>query len=174
MHKTIVSSLENSQEIIKFLDQDYSKCLSYNKFLLVWMSFNSFYYNHYPQTKEKNGKEVSIKEKEKVIMFVKDNSSLFDELINKEEFKNVLIDFGKTGCGKIRKTVIVEGYERKEVFFWGRNNKCIDFFKVLYQIRCNLIHGGKNLNADENKKLVSWAYKYLNIFWRKFIDENIQ
>lgn len=172
MRKTIKGSLEKSAEIIQFLDYDYSIYPDYNKFLLVWMSFNSFYYDYYPKTYEKNGKEIKTREIDKVIKFSEENSSLFDKLIDKKEFKNVIAEFSVTGLDRKRQSVVVEGSDKKEVYFGGKNNKCINFLKVLYQIRCNLIHGGKDLKSKENKKLVSWAYKYMDIFWREFLREN--
>lgn len=172
MRKTINGSLEKSAEIIKFLDYDYSIYPDYNKFLLVWMSFNSFYYDYYPKTHEKNGKQIKTSEIDKVVRFSKESSSLFNRLVGKEEFKNVIAEFSATGRNRIRQSVVVEGDDTKEVYFGGQNNKCINFLKVLYQIRCNLIHGGKDLKSEENRKLVSWAYKYMGIFWREFLREN--
>lgn len=57
-------------------------------------------------------------------------------------------------------------------YFNNEHKTCEDFFKVVYQIRCNLFHGNKEVENERNLDLVRWAYKYLNIYWKKFLDNN--
>ncbi|MBP3687264.1 MAG: hypothetical protein J6J35_02740 [Alphaproteobacteria bacterium] len=51
----------------------------------------------------------------------------------------------------------------KDVMYDTHHNSLEDFLKVVYQIRCNFLHGGKmRENAENDEKLVGWAYDCLN------------
>ena len=60
----------------------------------------------------------------------------------------------------------------RTVEFNPDKSSCEDFLIVLYQIRCNFFHGGKLPFYNEDEKLVQWAFKCFNIFWKRFLKQN--
>jgi len=159
--------LYNSKTWIEYLENHFDECNDYFKFAMVWMSFNSYYASRYNRTKG---------ELNQIIKFAKDNKSLYSSL-NDNGFSNILMEFKNTGWlfnepGDRNCVADMRIGSNKKMYFKEHNQSCKDFFKVVYQIRCNLFHGSKEVSDDGNKKLIKWAYKYLNIFWKEFLNRS--
>lgn len=159
--------LYNSKNWIEYLDNHFDDCLDYFKFAMVWMSFNSYYSIRY---KHINGELNQITE------FIKDNELIYSELTHEVSFSNVVLDFENTkyldGSGPRKKVIDMRNGSRKECIFDSSHNSFENFLKVIYQIRCNFFHGDKILGNEYDKKLIIWAYNYLNILWKKFLENN--
>jgi len=135
------------------------------KFAMLWFSFNSYYSERYTHI---GG------EKNKIIEFAKDNKDLYKSLLadEKTDFNNVLEKFRKTKSPEKREFVKdMKLNTGRCVKFDTLNKSCEDFFKVLYQIRCNFFHGDKRSNFNQDRKLIQWAFKYFWIFWERFLDK---
>ena len=135
------------------------------KFAMLWFSFNSYYSERYSNVEG---------EKKKIIEFAKDNESLYEFLLTEKQtdFKNLLKKFKETKSPEKRefiKDMRSNGY--RCVKFDSENKSCEDFFKALYQIRCNFFHGDKRSDSDQDKRLIQWAFEYFRIFWESFLDK---
>ena len=133
------------------------------EFAMLWFSFNSYYSERYSKIRG---------EKNQIIEFAKDNKALYESLLTgkQADFKNVLEKFMETKSPEKReciKDMRLNG--SRCVKFNSEYNSCEDFFKVLYQIRCNFFHGGKRSDSDQDKKLIQWAFEYFKIFWENFL-----
>jgi len=150
-------------EAIKcFKKPDY---IDWFKFTMLWFSFNSYYSERYSHIGE---------EKKEIIKFAKDNKDLYKSLLadEKTDFKNVLEKFRETKSPEKREFVKdMKSNTNSCVKFDTENRSCEDFFKVLYQIRCNFFHGDKRSDSDQDKKLIKWAFEYFWIFWERFLDK---
>lgn len=160
-------SLENSRVWMEYLDHHFDECGNYFRFAMVWMSFNSYYALKYKNIRH---------EKDQVISFAKENTDLYKKLMG-DEFKNILQGFRETGWlfnkpGERDCVVDMRLNSNNMVYFREGENSCTDFFKVLYQIRCNFFHGNKEVSDSRNEVLIRWSYEYLNIFWKKFLENN--
>jgi hypothetical protein len=135
------------------------------KFAMFWFSFNSYYSERYSHI---NG------EKNQITEFAKDNKHLYESLLTgkQADFKNVLEKFTETKSPEKREYIKdMRPNKSRCVKFDSEHNSCEDFFKVLYQIRCNFFHGEKWPDSDQDKKLIQWAFEYFRIFWERFLDE---
>lgn len=159
--------LDNSRKWMEYLENHFDECVDYFKFAMVWMSFNSYYAFHFRNVEG---------EKNAVLAFAEENKGIYNDLLNTGEFSEVLNDFKKTGWlfgepGERDCVADARGFNKKTYFKEGEE-LCVDFFKVLYQIRCNFFHGHKEISDPGNKELIQWAYRYLNIFWKEFLKKN--
>jgi hypothetical protein len=135
------------------------------KFAMLWFSFNSYYSDRYSHIRGEGNQ---------LIEFAKDNKSLYESLLSDEQanFKNVLDKFAKTKSPSRDGVKDMRQGSSKYVKFDSKHKSSEDFFKVLYQIRCNFFHGDKLPFFKEDKKLIHWAFKYFKIFWERFLERN--
>ena len=133
------------------------------EFAMLWFSFNRYYSERYSKIRV---------EKNQIIKFAKDNKALYESLLTgkQADFKNVLEKFTETKSPEKRECIKDMRLNRSRcVKFNSEHNSCEDFFKVLYQIRCNFFHGGKRSDSDQDKKLIQWAFEYFKLFWENFL-----
>jgi len=132
---------------------------------MLWFSFNSYYSERYSHIRGEGNQ---------LIEFSKDNKSLYGSLLSNTQavFKDVLNKFAKTQHPDRTSVRDMRLNSQRSVEFNSKNKSCEDFFKVLYQIRCNFFHGDKLPFFKEDKKLVQWAFKYFSIFWERFLEKN--
>ncbi|MEM3473640.1 MAG: hypothetical protein QW735_03530 [archaeon] len=137
---------------------------SWFNFAMLWFSFNSYYSEKYANIE---GEWNQIKQ------FANDNKNLYESLFSKEKtgFSNVLKEFQQTGSYGRDGVKDMRPNSTKYVKFDNEHKSCEDFFRVLYQIRCNFFHGDKQPFYEEDIKLVDWAYKYFSIFWESFLND---
>lgn len=150
-----------NKDWIDFLEKGtYKDKIIFTKFVIVWIAFNSYYSQKY---KHING------DKNKVIRFSEDHMKFYEELRKKDDcFKEIVNNFRKTKSND-REFVIDLNNERRKYYFNDVNNSSKDFFKAIYQIRCNLIHGDKCPSDAGDEKIVQWAFNSLFVFWKEFI-----
>lgn len=151
-----------------YLNNHFDECKEYFQFAMVWMSFNSFYSVKYSDIRF---------EREQVLAFARENSAHYDEL-KLSVMSEVVNDFKKVGWlqGEPGERTCVLNMRKPDIEnaaqFNDEQNSCVDFFNVVYQIRCNFFHGEKELYDPGNKKLIIWAYKYSNLFWKSYLERN--
>jgi hypothetical protein len=164
--------LHNSKNWIEYLDEHFDECKDYFKFALTWMSFNSFYEIKYKGIGGGRGKGA---ERAKIEKFCDENKEVYDNLISCDgEFAKIVTEFKNTkNLYGPENRICVANETRDQEWLFGEDKKsCLDFMNVIYQIRNNFFHGSKDVSNPRNNDLIKWAYKYLNIFWRKFLEKN--
>lgn len=131
------------------------------KFICLWMSFNAFY-NYLCNTEwDRNCLEKLSEEK--------DIKWCFGNIFLEEKEKVAISSFHTYINGRPNKWVIdlknpkVVKYSIIRNFYWDNDG----FLNVIYQIRCNLFHGGKKLNDENEEELVGFAANALEIFLKK-------
>lgn len=126
------------------------------KFMLLWMAYNE-YYNNIPNTSiYDSDKACSIKDNQ---LFSSKYETIKDDALL--EFKAIEPFSGV----KERRCVVNCKYNqinhKRNAYFHAQKDSFEDFLRAIYQIRCNLFHGNKTPYSSIDKKLVSWAYKFL-------------
>ena len=131
-----------------------------DRFISLWIAFNGWLKNEYGE---------NIRDCE-MIKSAKKNRTLkstFRELSNSNNnFKKILAELKGYSVTDAR----CPSNEQKEKSCTGDYGSFLD---TIYQIRCNLFHGRKNV--DENKidrKLVTLALKLLHPLFKKLLDNH--
>lgn len=115
-------------------------------FVILWMCYNNYYNKWNKGTERERACRLSQNKKSQRIY---------------EKYKEkILQEFSKLS-NEGKKREFVRNVNGKEVFFNAEHCKLKDFLNVVYQIRCNLFHGGKNPFDTIDERLIQWAYKYL-------------
>lgn len=125
------------------------------KFAMVWFYFNNYYNDRYKHIQG---------EKNKVIEFAKNNTDYY----NNSFFDNSIIEeFKRKDSDGNKKYVVNMNNQNQKAYFDEQHRGVEDFFKVLYQIRCNFFHGDKQPTNPYDKELVKWAEKNLIKFLKE-------
>lgn len=131
-----------------------------DRFVSLWIAFNAWLKSEYSENKP--DKEL-IKE-------VKKNSelkSLFIKLKNEKSFSEAL---GRISNRRVYDARCPKNRDKIKEY----NGSFESLIDVLYQIRCNLFHGRKNINKLEEFILVGEAKNILlplfSEYWEKFIN----
>ena len=128
------------------------------KFIILWMWYNQWY----------NEKYIKLyKDKEKSLELAKDQhaqetyASIQDNILR--DFRNIPSVHCSTG---MRDRLWRDSRLEKEILFNEAHCDLKQFLKLIYQIRCNFLHGNKEEN-DVNIQLITWAYDNLYKFLKK-------
>lgn len=138
-----------------------NKCVDdADRFISLWIAFNGW-------LKKKYGENTYDRE---IIKSAKENGTLkriFRELSAGDR------DF-KTNLSRLKGYIVIDMRDPSNE---QREKRCTgdyeSFLDTIYQIRCNLFHGRKNV--DENKidrKLVTLALKLLHPLFKKLLDNH--
>ena len=124
----------------------------FDKFISLWISFNAFYANNHLQNKECEQLCIFIDKYERLVSETK----IFMNPVFKQLYNYINTD--KIPKGYIQNLRYKTEEKRKnEGSSYARLDSFKDFIFVVYQIRCNLFHGGKNTENGQDIKLVSFA-----------------
>jgi hypothetical protein len=165
----------NYKEWLEFLNGEniYKDDSAFLKFVVLWISFNAYLNKKYSEILNCNGEHLG--DCSKIEKFAKESfgEKLYNQLLENDEFGMLLEDFkitnasGREFVEDMNSTIIP-----KERVCFSENNKSFkDFILVLYQIRCNFLHGEKLPYDQNDQKLVDWAYEYLMTFWKNYIEK---
>jgi hypothetical protein len=124
----------------------------FNCFISFWIAFNVIYLSRYPV----DGDGACIKEVKKDSHFVSEYKML---LKNKTFFASI-------------NTLLKESpitSEKTGISYTFKVNDFSALIDVLYQVRNNLLHGGKNVNEKRDKEVVSAALPVLKALITKFM-----
>ncbi|MCP4354829.1 MAG: hypothetical protein GY793_04205 [Proteobacteria bacterium] len=141
---------ENANDKIVFL-----------RFMCLWMDFNKFY--------NKKSDERFELERIKETCNSPDIKIDLDSLVNSfkqlKPFKEV----------EVERCYIYNYYGKREedkyVEFNDSKKSINDFLRIIYKVRCNLIHGNKMVYENQgliDVEVVQWAYESL----KEFLEEN--
>lgn len=139
-------------------DEDKSKVI---KFIILWMAYNQWYNESYSEILGR------LNDKNKALELSKDKKAIevYSEL--KKGFVNSFKEIPSVHCliGSRDRLWADNGIER-EVLFNEQYCDLNQFLTLIYQIRCNFLHGNKE-NNYANIKLIVWAHESLYIFLKK-------
>ena len=124
-------------------------------FMTLWMCYNSYYNKFHNQTERQRACELS-KNKNAIKIYEEHKIEILKLFMN-IPYKNYSV-----------RTFVENLSNRYNAEY--NENKCDlkDFLNVVYQIRCNLLHGQKNPSNDIDMSLVKWAYSSLYQILHKF------
>lgn len=136
----------------------------FDGFISLWIAFNAYYAGD--NLKESEHKQLDLFQNANKIIFsyvVKENDNKFNE------FKSYIATKPQnTGfIQDLRYDVGDEKYKRR---YQNLESLC-EYQSCVYQIRCNLFHGGKDIADAQDKKLVKLALFTLSIFLKKVFEK---
>lgn len=166
---------ENIERIISWIEKSNSGADGIDKYIYTFISFNMFY-NYYALLSEGPKINLEINDKKKALKPIKkllnDHQGFFksiegeinDFLLSCKNFE-ILIDKDKKDANKLMEQLKNSNNNKKK---YSEINLLI--FKMLYKIRCNLIHGEKENNYYQ-KELLGKSSVVLIKYLVKFINE---
>ena len=82
---------------------------------------------------------------------------------NENDFKSRLLNNGSLGSIKLKELSPIEDMRPGSSLLVRLNdeNSVEQVFKFIYQVRCNLFHGAKNIKSDRDYHLVDRSAKFL-------------
>lgn len=128
------------------------------KFIILWMLYNQWYNEKYIdihglyQDKAKSIELANNQHAKEIYV------SIQDKILS--SFKNIPSVHCSTGE---RDRLWKDSGLEKEILFNEQYCDLKQFLKLIYQIRCNFLHGNKEGN-DVNIQLITWAYDSLYKF----------
>lgn len=125
----------------------------YNKFFSYYVALN-YLYNHEFEDEQN--------EKTRLALFIADTIGLFEFKINMLDYPTLI----ERQLINMQTSKPCKYYKLERV----KQNNLIDIFLMIYQIRCNLFHGGKELLADRDLNLISEANKILKSFLVQYAE----
>lgn len=156
------------EQWLKFLnadnEEDRSKVI---KFMILWMAYNKWYndkyFTLYGQFNDKK-KAIELSKNEKAL-------EIYEQL--KKQFLVSFKNIPSLHCEKgQRDRLWADSSIEVEVLFNDQHSDLLQFLTLIYQMRCNFLHGNKEQNAV-NVELIVWAYDMLNMFLQKLIQKRI-
>lgn len=130
-----------------------------DKFISLWIAFNAW-------LKSRFGEKINDGELIKKVINFQPLVDIFNEIKHDQKFKYLFLDLGQYEILNMQDPE----NESKKKSYDGSFNSLIS---SIYAIRCNLFHGRKNFQEDENdKKLVCLAYKILLPLFKNVIQKN--
>ncbi len=129
-----------------------------DRFLNLWISFNGWMKNKYGE---------SLQDKQ-LLQKVKREESLKQAFeVKKDSLDDLLSDLKRFSVLDMRDETNKERIKNFDDSFES-------LIEVLYQIRCNLFHGRKCVDEDENdKRLVELAYKILQPIFHEVLESDL-
>jgi hypothetical protein len=127
----------------------------FDRFISLWISFNAYYAY----------KDLEKSEQQQLKKFQKKHKAEFNSVCNYSEFS----EFKRYIDTKTRNTGFIQDLRYgKDTDREIRNRKYYSivtnfeqYIGCVYQVRCNLFHGGKNLEDGQDEEIVKLAYKSL-------------
>lgn len=118
-----------------------------DKFMCIWIAFNAWLKDEYSETD--SDKTLIERVKQNITLW-----RLFEELKNNDGYKQLLTELSRYRILDMRDP-------QNESKIKQYNGSFESLIAVLYQIRCNLFHGRKNIEEKKEYKLVALARKIL-------------
>lgn len=136
----------------------------FDRFISLWIAFNAFY----------AGNNLKESEHKQLDLFQNANKVLFYSIVEKNstEFENFkkYIETKPQNTGFIQDLIYPVGDEKNMKRYQNLKSLC-EYQSCIYQIRCNLFHGGKDIADAQDEKLVKLVLSTLSIFLKKVFEE---
>ena len=152
---------QQQNQTIDYIPKIYPKCKEmdnpFDKFIALWVSFNSFYAcEHLHDSEAKQLKMLEDMYKDIFSRVVATNKKAF------ADFKNY-IDTKPKNSGFIQDLRYPVSKEKYKKRYYNLTSFC-EYLGCVYQVRCNLFHGGKDLEDGQDENIVQHSYITLQIF----------
>lgn len=139
----------------------------FDRFISLWISLNAYY----------AASNLRASERDQLEQFQNAHKNLFPFVVqaNAIEFKNFkeYIETKHQNTGFIQDLRYKVGDEKHKKRYQNLESLC-EYLSCIYQIRCNLFHGGKDIADAQDQRLVELALSTLSIFLKKvFKEKNI-
>lgn len=165
---------QNALDIIKYW---FEKCgfekEYFNKFICLWISFNCFFVAKFYEQASRVSKNKEPSEKDYLSIIGKEYASNFTQVLNEQKilfdnFKQVIDK--KNWCPGM--VIDMRPYHRnnKKGKAYSEIYSFNDYMDCIYQIRCNLFHGNKCPDNDNDLNLVKSAYTSLKTLIKKIYE----
>jgi hypothetical protein len=127
----------------------------FDKFISLWISFNA-YYAH---------KDLEKTEQKQLQEFLQNHAAEFNGACNQVEFSDFKchIDTKSRNKGYIQDLRYEKNTDReiRNRKYYSTVTNFEQYIDCVYQVRCNLFHGGKNLEDGQDEEIVKLAFKSL-------------
>lgn len=137
----------------------------FDRFISLWIAFNAYYI----------GNNLKESEHRQLIIFKNSNKVIFSSVVkaNNVEFVKFkeYIAMKNQNAGFIQDLRHEVGDEKHKKRYQNLESLS-EYLNCVYQIRCNLFHGGKDIVDAQDKELVKLALATLSIFLKKVFEEN--
>lgn len=138
----------------------------FDRFISLWIAFNAYY----------AGNNLSESEYKQLDLFQSANKVLFYSIVEEnltefEKFKKY-IETKPQNTGFIQDLRYPVGDEKNRKRYQNLKSLC-EYRDCIYQIRCNLFHGGKDIADAQDQELVKFALSTLSIFLKKVFEKKI-
>lgn len=153
--------IENQINLIKrWFEKSKRQRNSFDKFISLWISFNAFYAAEHLQKSEKQQLNNINNEYKKVFSgLVHSNPRSFQDL-------KTYIETKPRNTGFIQDLRFSVGREKYKRRYLNIASLC-EYLDCVYQVRCNLFHGGKSLEDGQDEEIVRRSYKSMTIFLKE-------
>ncbi|MBX9867074.1 MAG: hypothetical protein K2Y14_09165 [Burkholderiales bacterium] len=133
------------------------------KFIILYVSFNGYTFAKYGSS-----------DNNQINKFSEDSThiAIYNSLNENSEF-NTFYNYVNNGnraqknCGGVRSCKYDKLYK-----FNSANKSLHDYMKAIYAVRCNLFHGSKDLDVDNDKLIVTSAYTSFKVFIEKLAQSH--
>jgi hypothetical protein len=129
----------------------------FDKFIALWISFNSFYACEHLDDSEARQLQILEDTYKNIFKSVVDANEKFFA-----DFKNY-IDTKPVNSGFIQDLRYSVNKEKNKKRYYNLTSFC-EYLGCIYQVRCNLFHGGKNLEDGQDQNIVRYSYATLLVF----------
>lgn len=150
--------IDNQRELIRrWFEKSKNEGNPFDGFISLWISFNAFYV----------AERLKQSEQQQLDNVYAEYKDVFAELINNtpetfQEFKHY-IEIKQENTGFIQDLRYEVGEEKHKKKYQSLDSLC-EYLGCVYQVRCNLFHGGKSLEDGQDQEIVSRAYNSLIVF----------
>ncbi|MBU4332492.1 hypothetical protein KKD20_05225 [Patescibacteria group bacterium] len=150
--------IDNQRELIRrWFEKSKEEENSFDGFISLWISFNAFYAaEHLLESERQQLRNIYDEYKDSFVGLVDNHSETFQEFKHYIEIKPVNTGF----IQDLRYPVEKEKHKKR---YQNLGSLC-EYLDCVYQVRCNLFHGGKNLEDGQDQEIVSRAYNSLAVF----------
>ncbi|MDD2745571.1 MAG: HEPN domain-containing protein [Candidatus Gracilibacteria bacterium] len=178
--KKLSDSGDVENRIISWYKKGEQEKDAFDRYIYFWIAFNGYYYAYRLDTNSKLKNDYKIfldgksdSENQQIQFVAKEFKETFQKKIADETIDSFdsFFDFQKNrkhslGTGGVINLMANEtvNYKQKE--------KLGQLLKMLYQIRCNLFHGGKCADIENDKKLVKEGSAVLQFFLERVLELN--
>lgn len=138
------------------------------KFSVLWFSLASFLSDMYKD---------DFSEQKKIEKFNKDFSHIYTKIVEEDKkFKKKLLSFSMTKkpTRKFVDNLQTNQIEDRDYFLEEDIDDFLKFLSVIYQIKCNFFHGGKDPFNREDEMIAKWAYDVLLYFWKYLLINKLE
>lgn len=150
--------IENQRELIRrWFEKSKRQRNAFDRFISLWISFNAFYAaEHLRESERQQLNNINNDYKNFFVELTRSNPKYF------QDFKTY-IETKTKNAGFIQDLRFPIGQEKHKRRYANLGSLC-EYLDCVYQVRCNLFHGGKNLEDGQDQEIVSRAYSSLAVF----------